>query len=234
MITAIEQFQARSLSRLPYEPPTEVRRLVLVDRAGAHVPNLYAAGDVSLLERATVAVIGSRKASPHALATAAAVSRELVAVGVVVVSGLAAGVDVAAHRAAMEAGGRTIAVIGTPLERAYPVEHAVLQEEIWREHLLVSPFAAGARVGKGNFPARNRVMARLSDATVLVAAEETSGTVHAVREALALKRRVLVNERLFRRQISWLRSIAMHPQVFVWRGARELAGQVGASEGRAT
>ncbi len=226
MALGIEQFQAPSLSRLPYEPPTEVRRLVLVDRAGAHVPNLYAAGDVSLLGRMTVAVIGSRKASPHALATAAAVSRELVSVGAVVVSGLAAGVDASAHRAAMGAGGRTIAVIGTPLERAYPAKHARLQERIWREELLLSPFAPGVRTQRGHFPARNRVLARLSDAVILVAATEESGTIHALREALGTNRPVLVSERLFRGQVSWLRPLAQHSLVFVWNSSGDVLKQL--------
>lgn len=95
------------------------------------------------------------------------VASELAAQGVVVVSGLAAGIDAAAYRGAMASGGRTIAVIGTPLDRVYPKRHAALQQTIHEQHLLLSPFALGAGTMRGHFPARNRVMARIADATVV-------------------------------------------------------------------
>jgi hypothetical protein len=72
------------------------------------------------------------------------------------------------------AGGRTVAVIGTPLSKAYPAEHAASQERIWREHLLLTPFREGATVFRSNFPIRNRVMAAVSDATVIIEASDTS------------------------------------------------------------
>ncbi len=164
---------------------------------------LHIAGDASLLDRPAVAVIGSRRASEEGLALAADVAASLVAHGYVVLSGLAAGIDRAAHEGALRAGGRTIAVIGTGLDEAYPREHAALQERVWREHLLVSPFAAGTRTARWHFPARNRVMARLSVATVLVEAEEGSGTRHQVAECLALGRVVLAQRGLAGR-VSWL------------------------------
>jgi len=105
-----------------------------------------------------------------------------------VVSGLARGIDTHAIAAALEAGGRVIAVIGTPLDKAYPAENARLQERIYREHLLISPFAPGARIHRGNFPARNRLMAALSDATVIIEARDTSGTRHQAAECVRLRR----------------------------------------------
>jgi DNA processing protein len=141
-----------------YDPPDDAKQVVLIARDGAHVPTLYAAGDLNLLDSHCVAVVGSREASADGRLMAWQVARDLAAVGVVVVSGLAAGVDAAAHRGAMEADGRTIAVIGTPIDRVYPRQHARMQETIYQRHLLLSPFAQGTRTNRGHFPARNRVM----------------------------------------------------------------------------
>jgi DNA processing protein len=107
-------------------------------------------------------------------------------------SGLAAGIDRAAHEAALEHGGRTIAVVGTPLERAYPAENAALQERIYQEHLLISPFAPGTRTRPGHFPARNRVMARLARATVVIEAGDARGSLHQVAESVRAGRPVFV------------------------------------------
>jgi DNA processing protein len=104
------------------------------------------------------------------------------------VSGLAKGVDTAALTAAIEAGGRTIAVIGTPLSKAYPAENARLQEEIYSTQLLLTPFREGETVYKSNFPKRNRVMAAISDATVIIEASDTSGTLHQAAECQRLGR----------------------------------------------
>jgi DNA processing protein len=139
---------------------------------------LYYAGDLSLANKPCVSVVGKREASPQGITRAARLSRELVARGVVVVSGLAKGIDAAAHSSALENGGRTIGVIGTPLSKAYPAENATLQETIWREQLLISPFPQDSQVFRSNFPRRNKVMAAISDATVIVEADDNSGTLH--------------------------------------------------------
>ena len=94
----------------------------------------------------------------------------------------------------MAAGGRTIAVIGTPLAKAYPAENARLQEEIYSHHLLISPFKDGETVFKSNFPKRNRVMAAISDATVIVEASDTSGTLHQAAECQRLGRWLFIME----------------------------------------
>jgi DNA processing protein len=145
-------------------------------------PPLFFAGDLSLVRSRCVSVVGSRTVSPEGAARTRRLARELAAAGVVVVSGLAAGVDTDAHSSAIAARGRTIAVIGTPLDVAYPAANARLQETIYREHLLVSPFATGARVFRSNFPTRNKVMAALSDATVIMEASDTSGSLHQAAE----------------------------------------------------
>jgi DNA processing protein len=105
-----------------------------------------------------------------------------------VVSGLAKGVDTEALTAAIDAGGQVIAVIGTPLDKAYPAENARLQERIYDKHLLISQFPPGQRVFQGNFPVRNRLMAALTDATAIVEAGETSGTLHQAKACVRFER----------------------------------------------
>jgi DNA processing protein len=149
---------------------------------------LWCAGDLSLASRACLAVVGTRDASEQGVRRARKLARELVARDVVIVSGLARGVDVAALREAIDVGGKVIAVIGTPIDRAYPIEHASLQEEIARDHLLISQFPAGTRTYPSHFPERNRVMAAISDATAIIEAGDTSGTLHQAAECVHLHR----------------------------------------------
>lgn len=148
---------------------------------------LWFAGDVDLLRAAKrVAIVGSREASSDGTRRAARLAVELVEAGVVIVSGLAAGVDRAAHEAAIKAGGRTIAVIGTPITKCYPAAHAELQERIYREHLLVSEFAPGQRTHQSDFVKRNRTMALISHASVVVEARDGSGALSQAAETQRL------------------------------------------------
>lgn len=153
-------------------------------------PNVevYLAGDTERLRQPSVSIVGTREASAEGWKRAGRLARELAAAGVVVTSGLAKGIDTAALSTAIEAGGRVVAVIGTPLDKAYPAENSELQELVYRDHLLVSPFPAGERVFPSNFPKRNRVMAALSDASVIVEASDTSGTLHQAAECQRLGR----------------------------------------------
>jgi DNA processing protein len=136
------------------------------------------------------------------MATAARCAEVVVKLEGVVVSGLARGIDTAAHLGAIQAGGRTIAVLGNPLSRFYPAENRELQLELMRDHLVVSQFA-DSRAGKGGFVARNRTMALLSHATVIVAATENSGTRHQAWEAIRLGRAVFLHRTLFRQGLTW-------------------------------
>jgi DNA processing protein len=165
---------------------------------------VFIEGDTTLLSRPTVAIIGSRRASHEGRALASTLAAELAARGITVVSGLAAGIDVAAHEAAMQGGGRTIAVIGTSLNEAYPRQHAALQARIAREHLVVSPFEMGTPMARWHFPRRNRLMAQIAGATILVEAGPTSGTRHQVDACIALGRPLLVHVSLLGRGIDWL------------------------------
>lgn len=149
---------------------------------------LWCAGNVSLAKNPCVSVVGARNVSRLGKTQASRLAHELADAGVTVVSGLAYGVDTAALRAAIEAGGKTIAVIGTPIDKAYPWANRRLQELIYREHLLVSQFPPGSPVTTRNFPRRNRLMAALSDATVIVEASDTSGSLHQAAECLRLRR----------------------------------------------
>jgi DNA processing protein len=171
------------------------------------------AGDAALLARPGVAIIGSRRSTPEGRNAAASIASELARAGVVVISGLAAGIDAVAHEAAMTAGGRTIAVIGTSLDTAYPKDHAALQARIAEEHLVVSPFESGSA---WHFPKRNRLMAQLSQATVLIEASATSGTRHQVSACAALGRPVFAPAHLVE-QLDWLQTSKVRRHVQVWR-----------------
>ena len=118
--------------------------------------------------------------------------------GTTIVSGLAEGIDTAAHSAAIEAGGRTIAVLGTSVEKPYPASNRALFDLIATQHLVVSQFPDGAPVQPRNFPMRNRTMALISHATVIVEAAEKSGTLHQAWEALRLGRPLFILESIAR------------------------------------
>jgi DNA processing protein len=153
---------------------------------------LWCVGDVSLLQNKCVAIVGTREVSKEGAARSRRLARELAAAGVVIVSGLAKGVDTEALSAAIEAKGRVVAVIGTPIDKAYPAENARLQERIYCDHLLISQFAIGERVYRSNFPDRNKLMAAVSDATVIIEAGDTSGTLHQASECVRLERWLLI------------------------------------------
>ena len=180
--------------------------------------SVWTAGEASLLARQSVAIIGSRSASHEGRAAAATLASSLARLDIVVVSGLAAGIDAAAHEAAMHAGGRTVAVIGTSLDTAYPRGHASLQARIAADHLVVSPFAAGTPTSAWHFPKRNRLMALLSSAVLLIEADEKSGTRHVIDECARLGKPVFVRSDLVDR-LSWLRRAEGRTTVVPWNPA---------------
>jgi DNA processing protein len=170
----------------------------------------YYRGDWSLASSPSVAVVGTREPSEEGRTSADRIARALVREGYTVVSGLAKGIDRVAHTVALEAGGRTIGVIGTSLFDAYPKENAELQERIAKEHLLISqvPFLRYRnQFYKANrlfFPARNVTMSALTKATIIVEAGETSGTLVQARAALSQGRQLFILESCFRRaDLTW-------------------------------
>jgi DNA processing protein len=152
---------------------------------------LWTRGEVTALERPAVALVGSRAASPHALAVAERLGADLAARGVLVVSGLARGVDSAAHRGALAGGGSTVAVLGSGADVIYPPEHAALAREIEVTGLVISELLPGTRPLPLFFPLRNRIISGLSRAVVVIEAGETSGSLITARLALDQGREVL-------------------------------------------
>ena len=175
---------------------------------------LYFVGHWDLAWSPSVAVVGTRHPTDEGLARTQKLVKSLVEDDFTVVSGLAAGVDTAAHRAALEYGGRTIAVLGTPLSKSYPLENADLQRAIGQDYLIVSQVPVRRyemQSFKGNryfFPERNITMSALTDATVIVEAGETSGTLIQARAALEQGRKLFVLESCFGRGLRWPERLA--------------------------
>jgi len=179
---------SRSLARAA---PTYPRQL-----AAIHDPPprlwLRGDGDPDLLSAASVAVVGARACSSYGRAVARSLAGGLASAGVVVVSGMARGVDGEAHRGALEAGGPTVAVLGCGIDRDYPAAHAPLAARICESGLIVSEYEPGVEPAAWRFPARNRIIAGLSRAVVVVEARERSGALITVDFALEQGRDVLV------------------------------------------
>jgi DNA processing protein len=138
---------------------------------------LRGAADPSLLSRQAVAIVGARACSSYGAHVARMLGRELATAGVVVVSGLARGVDGEAHRGALEADGHTVAVLGCGIDRDYPAAHASLAHSITERSLIVSEYEDGVAPAPFRFPARNRIVAGLCVATIVVEARERSGAL---------------------------------------------------------
>jgi len=171
--------------------------------------NFYYKGDFSLLENGRrVSVVGSRKVSDLGKRRTKKIVDFLVETGITVVSGLAEGVDTIALSSAMQKQGKTIAVIGTPLNKYFPKENNELQEKIASEHLLISQFPENYPVTPKNFPIRNRTMALISDATIIIEATEKSGTKHQGWEALRLGRNLFIMENVINdNSITWAKQM---------------------------
>lgn len=142
-------------------------------------PGLFLRGAAGpeLLAARSVAVVGARSCSPYGSTVARALGRELAAAGLVVMSGLARGVDGEAHRGALEAGGRTVAVLGCGIDRDYPAAHRELAARIAASGLVVTEYPPGVAPAPWRFPARNRIVAGLCEVTIVVEARERSGAL---------------------------------------------------------
>jgi len=180
---------------------------------------LYFQGNWDLTSSRCVAIVGTRKPSDEGARRAAKLARSLVKEGFTVVSGLAQGVDTVAHTTAIEAGGQTIAVLGTPITGYYPPENKALQQRIADDYLVISqvPIVRYSRqTFRGNrlfFPERNATMSALTEATVIVEAGETSGTLIQARHAIQQQRKLFILDSCFRDpKLTW-------PAKYVERGA---------------
>jgi DNA processing protein len=134
-------------------------------------------GEVALLAQPAVAIVGARACSPYGAQVARMLGRELAAAGVTVVSGLARGIDGEAHRGALGTEGHTVAVLGCGIDRDYPAAHSALAQSICERSLIVSEYEPGVEPAPWRFPARNRIIAGLCAATIVVEARERSGAL---------------------------------------------------------
>nr|WP_225954376.1 DNA-processing protein DprA [Kibdelosporangium phytohabitans] len=213
----IEQWSAEGVSLATLLDESYPTQLLMVHQ---RPPFLTFRGLPDPSETNAVAVVGSRAASPAGLERARDVATLLANHGTTVVSGLAAGIDTAVHRATLDAGSRTVAVVGVGLRHCYPAENRELQEQIARTGVVISQFWPDAGPAKHQFPMRNAVMSGLSVATVVVEAGEHSGARTQARLALEhgrhvfLMRETLVNE--------WARAIADRPNTTVLEGPDHL------------
>jgi DNA processing protein len=184
---------------------------------------LYFQGNWDITSSRCVAIVGTRHPSDEGVRRAAKLARQFVKEGFTVVSGLAQGIDTVAHETTIEAGGNTVAVLGTPITSCYPPQNKVLQRRIADEFLVISqvPIVRHSRQSpKGNrlfFPERNVTMSAMTEATVIVEAGNTSGTLIQGRSALMQKRKLFILESCFHNpELTW-------PARFVERGAIRVA-----------
>jgi DNA processing protein len=152
---------------------------------------LRGGGEPELLSRPAVAIVGARACSSYGASVARTLGRELAAAGLVVVSGLARGIDGEAHRGVLEVGRLTVAVLGCGIDRDYPAAHRELARRVAERGLLVSEYAPGVEPAPWRFPARNRIVAGLAGATIVVEARERSGALITADLALEEGREVL-------------------------------------------
>jgi DNA processing protein len=175
-------------TRISPESPLWPRRLDhLADPPGI----LWGAGRLELLARPSIAIVGARRASAVGREIARRLGRDLAAESLVVVSGMARGIDGAAHLGALDAGGATVAVLGCGIDRCYPPEATRLRDRLARDGLLVTEFEAGAPPLRHHFPRRNRIIAALAEAVIVVEGNRRSGSRITADHALDLGRTVM-------------------------------------------
>lgn len=162
-MTVLRRRELPSLLRAIHDPPARL--------------HVRGNGDAAVLAEPAVAIVGARACSPYGAQVARMLGRELAAAGLVVVSGLARGIDGEAHRGALETDGHTVAVLGCGIDRDYPAAHATLARSIAERSLLVSEYEPGVEPAPWRFPARNRIIAGLCIATIVVEARERSGAL---------------------------------------------------------
>ncbi len=170
-------------------------------------PLLFVQGELTEADRRSVSVVGTRDATEDGLALAGHLAGELANRGVTIVSGLARGIDAAAHAAALNAGGRTIAVYGTTIDHVYPRENRELARAVKNRGACVSQFLPGVTTGRWAFPARNITSSGLSLGTIVVEASESSGARHQAEAAIAHGKRVFLVESLVTDQ-PWAAALA--------------------------
>jgi DNA processing protein len=170
----------------------------------AQFPTMFYKGNLDLLQRPCVSIVGTRNPSSEGKARAKKVASVLVDLGFVVVSGLAKGIDTVAHETMLANNGFTAAVLGTPIHKIYPAENKPLAAKIEKSGIIISPSLPHEETGRYLFPRRNRLMASLSLATIIIEAGETSGVVHQASECLKQGRKLLLLKSLVdNKNLTW-------------------------------
>ena len=178
---------------------------------------LFVKGSLEIpLQSPRVSIIGSRKASPRGIENTQKITKMLVENQAIIVSGLAEGVDTVAHKTALSMNGKTIAIIGTPLDKVYPKINYELQQELMKNHLVISQFPIGSPIARKNFVIRNKTMALVSDASIIVEAGKTSGSRYQGWETLRMGRSLFICESVVNDKVKWAAEMIKH-------GAIELA-----------
>ena len=195
----------------------------LLDKTDDAPPYLFMRGNISLLKEKIVSVVGSRMASDDGKRRASQLARRLGQANIVVASGLARGIDAAAQTTCINQGYNTISVIGTPITKVYPKEHAELQKKISERGLVISQFAPSTTVQRWHFPMRNAVMSGISLATIVVEAGETSGSLKQANYALKQGRVVFIpHSAVINDNITWPKRYLKKPGVFEFREINEV------------
>ena len=202
-----EQAGIRMVCVLDAEYPSNLRMI------HQHPPVLFMRGIADERDMTSVAVVGTRQPTTQGIDQARRLAAGLAAHDIPVISGLAAGIDTTVHTAALAAGGRTVAVIGTGIDRSYPPQNAGLQEKLATQGLVISQFLPGSPPTKASFPMRNAVMSGYALATVVVEAGDRSGSRVQARLALQHGRHVFLMRSLL--EHTWARDYAERPGVTV-------------------
>jgi DNA processing protein len=187
-------------------------------------PLIFVRGSLLPRDSDSVAVVGTRRATARGLEQAAAVAVALADADLAVVSGMATGIDAAAHEAALDRGSRTMAVVGTGLRHCYPAAHRPLQERIIEEGAVISQFWPDQPPSKKTFPLRNATMSGLALASVIVEASQTSGARMQARLALEHGRPVFLLSSLLEHE--WARAYAERPGTYVVTDPTEIVERV--------
>ena len=200
-----KKYQSIDLRDLLGRPLNDIERANAPER-------IYFEGAIDIpLPCARVSVIGTREPTEVGLKAAEHVAETLVKNNVIIVSGLAKGIDSVGHKTAIKNGGKTIAVIGTPLNKTYPKENTELQEEMMKSQLVVSQYPVGRTTTRKDFVFRNRTMALISDASVIVEAGDGSGTLYQGWETLRLGRPLFICKSVVHNpKLEWPKDMIKH------------------------
>ena len=168
------QIEAQGITILTWEDELYPPRLKEIEQPP---PIIYVRGEITLDDHFAVAIVGTRRITPYGRQITEELAAFLAGQGVTVVSGLARGVDAVAHSSALKAGGRTIGVLGSGVDKIYPPEHSQMAGKMMKQGAILSDYAVGTAPESANFPPRNRIISGLSMATVVIEAGETSGAL---------------------------------------------------------